>query len=658
MCRTPLGAVILALAVICVIGVTTPWAQSNPAEPASAKHVVDLRIIQKDEGIRCEIIGDGDVSRYRTFTLKSPPRIVVDIRDVRSALKAKEFPVDSAEIDKIRLGTHRDKVRVVFDVAKNLDRIPQFQLRQEREKLIFVLGGKADEEAAATEEPVAVSPQQPREIDKTQPTGQAVVAAVEETSKKEETRRDETAVADKAKENEEDTEEAPRDATEEARGTEVMGLQKAINIALENNFGILSAAEAVEGADRLRKSAFTDFFPKLTASGNWSYFDGKGTQGASPPIPVQSVVPPNPIIGFIPGRDEGTFKLDADDTWRVAGSATQPVFTGGAILNRYRLAKINLSSAETARFRIGQDLALQVVRAYFDVLNAIEQKKVSDQAVKLLESQRDVAQEFFNVGMIPKNDVLETEVQLAERIREQTVTGNLIELNKAQFNTILQRPVTAPVELENLLEYEAVPVDLVLERGIELSHEQRLEIKEAELRVEAGERQVRLAQSAYFPQVQLSYTYFKNEEGASSGLDEGWTLEAAGVWNFWEWGKKYQDVSAAKAQLQRDRYALLAVKDQIDLEVKAAYLQLITAERNIFVAKKAVEQGQENFRMNQERYKEQVGTSTEVLDAETLLRRAEADYYNSLRNYNVAKAALRYAVGYDVYGPIPELNIE
>jgi outer membrane protein TolC len=69
------------------------------------------------------------------------------------------------------------------------------------------------------------------------------------------------------------------------------------------------------------------------------------------------------------------------------------------------------------------------------------------------------------------------------------------------------------------------------------------------------------------------------------------------------------------------------------------------------VAKKAVEQGEENFRMAQERYKEQVGTLTDVLDSQTLLTQAQTDYYNALSNYNVAKAALNKAMGLPVHGP-------
>ncbi|MDY7037322.1 MAG: TolC family protein, partial [Thermodesulfobacteriota bacterium] len=60
---------------------------------------------------------------------------------------------------------------------------------------------------------------------------------------------------------------------------------------------------------------------------------------------------------------------------------------------------------------------------------------------------------------------------------------------------------------------------------------------------------------------------------------------------------------------------------------------------------KAVEQAEENLRVSQERYKAQVTTSTEVLDAQTLLTQARTNYYNALYDHNLAKAKLLRAKG-------------
>ena len=87
------------------------------------------------------------------------------------------------------------------------------------------------------------------------------------------------------------------------------------------------------------------------------------------------------------------------------------------------------------------------------------------------------------------------------------------------------------------------------------------------------------------------------------------------------------------------------LEDDIRLEVKRAMLELETAEKNIPTTKKAIEQGEENLRVNEERYKAQVTTITEVLDAQSLLTRARVDYYRAIYNHYLAKAKLHRALG-------------
>jgi len=65
------------------------------------------------------------------------------------------------------------------------------------------------------------------------------------------------------------------------------------------------------------------------------------------------------------------------------------------------------------------------------------------------------------------------------------------------------------------------------------------------------------------------------------------------------------------------------------------------------VTKKAIEQAEENFRITEKRYKERVATSTDVLDAQTLLARAKSDYTNALGDYHISRAQLERAMGVD-----------
>lgn len=63
------------------------------------------------------------------------------------------------------------------------------------------------------------------------------------------------------------------------------------------------------------------------------------------------------------------------------------------------------------------------------------------------------------------------------------------------------------------------------------------------------------------------------------------------------------------------------------------------------MAETAIRQGEENLRLNQARYREQVGTATEVLDAQVLLTQTRTDYFQAQFDYQVAVARIQRAVG-------------
>ena len=82
--------------------------------------------------------------------------------------------------------------------------------------------------------------------------------------------------------------------------------------------------------------------------------------------------------------------------------------------------------------------------------------------------------------------------------------------------------------------------------------------------------------------------------------------------------------------------------------MKEAYLRTTESERNITTVEKAIEQARENLRITEERYKEQVSTTTDVLVAQTLLTDTMTNYYSALYDYKIAKAVLYRAIGQEI----------
>jgi outer membrane protein TolC len=144
--------------------------------------------------------------------------------------------------------------------------------------------------------------------------------------------------------------------------------------------------------------------------------------------------------------------------------------------------------------------------------------------------------------------------------------------------------------------------------------------------------------------------YLKGDTWLVNGSDymddyTSWDVTVALTWNFLEWGKPRNSVQKSKTELAKSRNALGQVKDGIQLEVKNNYLSMKVAEKSIAVTQKAIEQAKENLRMSDERYRAQVGTSTEVIDAATRLTSVRRNYYDALYSYNLAWAALERAMG-------------
>ncbi len=83
-------------------------------------------------------------------------------------------------------------------------------------------------------------------------------------------------------------------------------------------------------------------------------------------------------------------------------------------------------------------------------------------------------------------------------------------------------------------------------------------------------------------------------------------------------------------------------------EVRNTGLDCEVAKKNIATASKALDQAQENWRITNVQYQQQVATSTDVLDARTFLTQADTNYYNSVYGYLSAVAELNRVVGIDI----------
>jgi outer membrane protein len=129
---------------------------------------------------------------------------------------------------------------------------------------------------------------------------------------------------------------------------------------------------------------------------------------------------------------------------------------------------------------------------------------------------------------------------------------------------------------------------------------------------------------------------------------DNWSAIAGVNINLSSGGASSSKSGMARAELRSLKLTRDKLLDDIRLEVKSAYLDLQSSALKIEVAKTAVAQAEENLRLQRLRYKEGVGTATDVLDAVTLLTTAESNSWKSLYGIKRAEAILLNAAGKDL----------
>jgi len=404
-------------------------------------------------------------------------------------------------------------------------------------------------------------------------------------------------------------------------------LDESIGYALEHNWTVKEKEEKISESNFAEKEAKSDFLPVFSTSYSYTRLDEVGEVNI-------------PGIGSIQTGDRNNYQ------WKA--TVTQPLYTGYALTSTHELAKLGIDQSEVDLALERLELALKVKEAYFGVLNSDKAVEVAKSAVVALTSHQKVAKNFHEVGMTPVNDLLKAEVELANARHDLIKAQNDSELARVTFNVLLARPIDSPVLLEDVLAYtqESPDYNAALERALK----SRPEMKALNIAELQADSRITLARSKYYPEAAFVANYIKQgDTPAVSGSEfqdsNSWQAMIELSWTFWNWDKTKHSVSQNESAKRQLTQAKKRLEDNIRFDLKKALMDIAEAGKKIPTAEKAVAQAEENLRVSEERYKAQSTTSTEVLDAQTLLSQARMNYYNALYDHKLAKAALKRAMG-------------
>jgi outer membrane protein TolC len=433
----------------------------------------------------------------------------------------------------------------------------------------------------------------------------------------------------------------------------VYTVNKAVRQALKNNDLIKSAVQRVKAAQANFKAITAGMLPKLSLNYNAARMEYQPyLQTKHQPIPTFTGAGAKNGYMYFPPR----IYMNADTNFNWSLEITQPVFTGFALLDKRELAKIGINISRVQK----QEAVLNVIEgvkfAYFNVLRAQEQLKVAEEQVKSLKSHDMQAKLLYKQGVIPYNDLLKSEVALADAVQYKTSSNAALNIAVSNFNTVLNQNINAKDGFKNIRFVSFKRYGLSPLFVYALRHRPGLKIFRFKIKQETLKEKI--ANSRYYPQVSAFAAYsqsgqnwlaenntFNNQENKIIGLSATWTL-----FNWFKTSDNYQKEKHEKTAL---KYSLKSYINDVRLEVKSDLLNLQTAFKNIKAAKLSVRQAEENLKITNLQYIQETTTSTEVLDAETYLKHAELNYYDSLYGYDIYLAKLQRDIGdmgRNVYG--------
>ena len=281
-------------------------------------------------------------------------------------------------------------------------------------------------------------------------------------------------------------------------------------------------------------------------------------------------------------------------------SVNQNVFNGFRTLNLYKQSLLNQEINNLELARIKDNISLNVVNAYLNVLFNIENLEIAKNQFDFSQQQLNQVTNLVNAGVQPRANLFTSEATLSRDEQQVTIAENNYNLSLLSLSQLLQVPFNGfKVEVVDLDSPSEVLLYKDVTPIINYAFENRNEIGIAEKNIENAELSTEISKSGYLPSVSFNY-------GFSS------------VWS-----------ESANDFLKQDYFSELDLNKGHNFNLNVNIPIFSRFQNKTAVAKSRIQQ--ENSKLNLEQAK---------LDLESNIQRAFTDAQAAFKAYNAAKKSL------------------
>ena len=417
-----------------------------------------------------------------------------------------------------------------------------------------------------------------------------------------------------------------------------LGIDSAIQTALEKNPEILAAIQQIRLTSGQVVQVRAAMLPTLQANSGYN---------------VQSDTLANP------GFDFGL--VNNNQAWNVNLAINQNIWSGWKNQANFSAAKLSNESAYYSLRQTIDKVVADTKKLFYDVIFNRALIRVREQSVAVLQSQLQDQQSRFEAGTVPRFNVLQAEVALANAIPPVIQARNALRIS--QFALVKQlgldypnNPSLIPVDVLGQLDYHPIKIDLVKSVFTALTRNPSLKVQRQNILI--GKEQLKSAMSGFQPTLNATAGYQAFNVPTASSLDQavnGLFFGVTGSWNIFDGLATVGATQAARASLQQSMINYDNGARTVELDVQRAVSNLIEAQEVIDSQRANVVQATEALRLSRERLDAGAGTQLDVLNAQQSLLQAQTTelegryrYITALAEYNrVLSLDTVYADTYD-----------
>lgn len=329
-----------------------------------------------------------------------------------------------------------------------------------------------------------------------------------------------------------------------------------------------------------------------------------------------------------------------------AVQATQLIFKGGLVNKSIELAGLREQLSKLDLEKNQQDVKLLVISNYLDIYKIINQEQVFQNNKKLAQKRLENIKDFYKQGMITRNEVIRGELNIKNLDQGiLTLTNNKKILNY-NLSTALGLPLdTEIVPVESLENKEA---GIGMDYYINLAHDSNPQMKSAKTNISVAEKNIEIINTDKMPTLSGfgGYTLQRPITTRNPVLDmysSGWQGGISLSYNIDNLYKTKERVKLGELQKNQASESLTLVQQNIDMAVNAAYVKYQEAIQQAEILNDAKNLADENYKITEAKYLNQLAVQAEMLDAQNQKLQSELDFANAEINvlyqyYNLLKS--------------------